>query len=129
MPSPSLALEKIKSYPFLIESGWQRPPRGRYEEAVRELQQALYLKPHWVEARLELAGVYRETGDLDRSVGEYRVALWDEETAATHLHLAEVYFEMGEQAEARTHAERALELEPESSDARDMLEKLKNGSS
>jgi tetratricopeptide (TPR) repeat protein len=98
---------------------------GRLEEAVRELQQALYLKPHWVEARLELAEIYREAGELERAVGEYRVALWDDETAATHLRLAEVYLEMGEQAEARAHAERALELEPGSSEAQNLLEELR----
>jgi tetratricopeptide (TPR) repeat protein len=98
---------------------------GRLEEAVQELQRALYLQPHWVEARLELAEVYRESGELDRAVGEYRVALWDDETAATHVRLAEVYMELGEQAEARAHAERALELEPDSTEAQGLLEKLK----
>jgi tetratricopeptide (TPR) repeat protein len=76
-----------------------------------------------------LAGAYREAGDLDRSVGEYRVALWDEETAATHLRLAEVYSELGERAEARTHTERALELEPDNSEAQELLEKLRDGPS
>jgi tetratricopeptide (TPR) repeat protein len=98
---------------------------GRLEEAVQELQRILYLQPHWVEARLELAEVYRESGELDRAVGEYRVALWDDETAVTHVRLAEVYMEMGEHAEARAHAERALELEPDSSGAQDLLEKLR----
>jgi tetratricopeptide (TPR) repeat protein len=98
---------------------------GRLEEAAQELQRALYLQPHWVEARLELAGIYRELGELDRAVGEYRVALWDEETAAIHVRLAEVYIEMGEYAEARAHAERALELEPDNSEAQDLLEKSK----
>jgi hypothetical protein len=59
-------------------------------------------------------------------VGEYRVALWDEESVTTHVRLAEVYLEMGDGVEARAHAERALELEPESAEARDVLEKLKD---
>jgi tetratricopeptide (TPR) repeat protein len=121
--------DRVESEGESLERAKAHRTAGRFEEAVRELQQTLYLKPRWVEARLELAGVYREAGDLDRSVGEYRVALWEEETAATHLRLAEVYFEMGEHAEARAHAERALELEPESSEARDMLEELKDGHS
>jgi tetratricopeptide (TPR) repeat protein len=99
---------------------------GRLEEAAQHLQKALYLQPHWVEARLELAEVYRESGDLDRAVGEYRVALWDTESAAIHVRLAEVYIEIGEYAKAGAHAERALELRPENSEAQALLEKLKN---
>jgi tetratricopeptide (TPR) repeat protein len=117
--------DKVDSRGETLDGARAHRADGRLEEAAQELQRALYLQPHWVEARLELAGVYRESGELDRAVGEYRVALWDEETAATHVRLAEVYIEMGEYAEARAHAERALELEPDNSEAQDLLEKLK----
>lgn len=104
-----------------------RTHRGsdRLDEAIKELQRGLYLQPHWVAARLELADLYREAGELDKALGEYRVALWDEESSDTHLRLAELYVEMEDPERARVHTERALQLEPHSEDAQRLLDELK----
>jgi tetratricopeptide (TPR) repeat protein len=72
-----------------------------------------------------LAQIYRDSGELERALREYRILLWDVESAATHLQLAEIYLDMGHFEEARVHIERALELEPESSDAESLLERLR----
>lgn len=109
----------------LLERARAHRASGRLAEASGELQRALYLEPHWTEARLELAEVYRESGQLERAVGEYRIVLWDEETASVHLRLAELYAEMGDGEPAARHVERALELEPENPEAQRLLEKLK----
>jgi tetratricopeptide (TPR) repeat protein len=97
---------------------------GDLEEAILELQRILYLEPHWSEARVELADVYRESGELTKAVGEYRVVLWDQESASIRLKLAETYLELGNREEARIHAERALELDPENDEIQRLWESL-----
>ena len=109
----------------LLERSRAHRASERFDEAIKELQRGLYLQPHWVDARLELADVYREAGDLEKALGEYRVALWDEETSDTHLRLAELYVEMEDPERARVHAEKALLLEPRSEEAQRLLDKLK----
>jgi tetratricopeptide (TPR) repeat protein len=98
---------------------------GQLDEGIKELQRGLYLQPHWVEARLELADFYREAGELEKALGEYRVALWDEENADTHLRVAKLYVEMENPQRARVHAERAIELEPGREEAQRLLDTLK----
>jgi Tfp pilus assembly protein PilF len=109
----------------MLERARRYRDAGRLVDAILELQRVVYAQPHWVEARVELARTYRDSGELERAVGEFRVVLWDEESAATHLQLAELYLEMERLDEARVHVERALELEPESSEARSLLDRLK----
>jgi tetratricopeptide (TPR) repeat protein len=97
---------------------------GRLGEAVLELQRLLYVEPHWAEARIELADVYRESGEMEKAVGEYRVVLWDQESATIRAKLAETYLELGNRKEARIHAERALELDPDNAEALRLRERL-----
>lgn len=94
------------------------------DAAIRELERALYLDPHATEARLELASIHRESGALEKAVGQLRVALWEREEARTHLELAEVYTELEQWSEAESHLQRALELDPESEEARELEERL-----
>jgi tetratricopeptide (TPR) repeat protein len=110
--------------PEMLDRARSLRAEGRSDEAVRELQRALYLEPHWVEVRIELARAYVDAGELEKAVDELRVVLWDRETVETHLHLAEIYMEMENSDEARLHIERALELDPTSWDALRLLEQL-----
>lgn len=109
----------------LLERARALRTSGQLDEGIQELQRGLYLQPHWVEARLELAGFYQEAGELEKALGEYRVALWDEENADTHLRVAKLYVEMKNPERARIHAERALELEPDREEAQRLLDTLK----
>ena len=109
-----------------IERARSHRASGLGEKAISELQRALYLDPYSVEARLELAAVYREMGDVEKAIVELRVALWDQEDASTHFLLAESYAELGNEKAALDHAETALTLDPASSEARRLLETLKD---
>ena len=99
---------------------------GRLGEAILELQRILYLEPHWADARIELADLYLESGEMEKAVGEYRVVLWDQESAPIRVKLAETYLELGNREEAQIHAERALELDPENAEARRLRERLES---
>ncbi len=98
---------------------------GRLEDAIRELQRLLYMEPHLLEARMELAETYLEAGELDKAVGEFRILLWDQESTEAHIRLAEAYFKMDDHQRAHVHAERALELEPGNQEAHQLLERLR----
>jgi tetratricopeptide (TPR) repeat protein len=98
---------------------------GDLEKAVRQFERAVYLDPHAVEIRFELAEVYQEMGDLEKAARELRVVLWNREDAPTLLRVAEIYEAMGEIDKALTHAERAAELDREDPDTRELLERLK----
>ncbi len=98
---------------------------GDLHGAARELERAVYLDPHSVGIRLELAEVYREVGEFDKAAAELHVVLWNREDAPTHLRLAEVYEAKGELDMALIHAEKAATLDQEDQSTQEFLERLK----
>ena len=98
---------------------------GRREEAVAELQRAVYLSPYSVEARLELARLHREAGEMEKAEGEARLAVWTADSSQAHLLLAEILASQSELEEARTHAQRAAELDPGNAEASQLLDRLR----
>jgi tetratricopeptide (TPR) repeat protein len=112
-------------YEKLVQARARRA-EGRLEDAIRELQRLLYMEPHLLEARMELAETYSEAGELNKAVGEFRILLWDQESSEAHLRLAETYLKMDDHQKANLHAERALELDPRSQEAHQLLERLRD---
>ncbi len=98
---------------------------GDLQGAARRLERAVYLDPHSVGIRLELAEVYREVGEFDKAAAELHVVLWNREDAPTHLRLAEVYEAKGELDMALIHAEKAATLDQEDQSTQEFLERLK----
>ena len=113
--NPEKMLEKARS---LRES-------GDLPAAARELERAVYVAPHSVGVRLELAEVYQEVGELDKAASELHVVLWNREDAPTHLRLAEVYEAKGQYDMALIHAEKAASLDQEDQNTQEFLERLK----
>ncbi len=122
--------DSSETWPRPTGNGWtRREPSALPAASVKpilELQRILYLEPHWAEARIELADVYLESGELEKAVGEYRVVLWDQESAPIRVKLAETYLELGNREEAQIHAARALELDPENAEAQRLWERLES---
>ena len=98
---------------------------GDLPAAARELERVVYIDPHSVSVRLELADVYREIGEFDKAASELHVVLWNREDAPTHLRLAEVYEAKGELDMALIHAEKAASLDQEDQDVQRFLERLR----
>jgi tetratricopeptide (TPR) repeat protein len=109
---------------FYLERGRRLAGRELDVAAEAELTRALYFSPYSAEAHLLLARVYLRSGRLRESIGAIKISLWSEESSAAHLVLAEAYLEAGELAAARSEAERALVLDPNSVHARKLLERL-----
>jgi tetratricopeptide (TPR) repeat protein len=93
-------------------------------EALDELRRAMYLAPYEDEPHLLAGRVYLRGGRLNEAIDEFKVAIWCRETAQARLALAEAFLESGEKDAARREAERALKLDPQSSEARELLKKI-----
>jgi Tfp pilus assembly protein PilF len=60
-------------------------------------------------------------------VDALKISIWSEDTAGARIALAEAYLRMGSPEEARPELERALVLDPESAEARRLLEEIGKG--
>jgi tetratricopeptide (TPR) repeat protein len=93
-------------------------------EAINALRRAIYLSPYQDEPHLLLGRVYQRGGRLPEAIDEFKVAIWCHETTDARLALASALFDSGDKAGARREAERALQLKPDSVDARTLLDKI-----
>ena len=92
--------------------------------AIAELRRAVYLDPYADEPHLLLGIVYQRTGRVAEAIDEFRVALWARETAEGQVALGRALLETGDRDAARAAAMRALELDPQSVDARELLDRI-----
>lgn len=110
---------------FHMDRGRRFFEQGSDGEAIAELRRALYLSPYEAEAHLLLGRIYLRTGQTESAIDAFKIALWSSESAEAHLALAEAYVQAKNDADARTHAQRALMLAPNSVEANALLDKLK----
>ena len=109
---------------FHLDAGRRAYQREADREAIQELRRALYLSPYLAEAHLLLGRLYLRGGRPEEAVEALKIALWSDETVATHLALARAYLEVQDTAAARQEVDRALALDPQSADARALKAKI-----
>jgi tetratricopeptide (TPR) repeat protein len=95
-------------------------------EAVAELDRALYLSPYLADAHLLLGRIHLRNGRVRDAIDALKISLWSAETAEAHTVLADAYIQSKEIDRARAEAERALALDPSSTEARRLLVMLKS---
>ena len=110
---------------FHLDRGRRFYDQGSNIEAIAELRRALYLSPYEAEAHLMLGRIYLRTGQAPAAVDAFKIALWSQDSAAGRVALAQAYLQMKDEAAARAALIRALELDSGSSDAKELLAKLK----
>jgi tetratricopeptide (TPR) repeat protein len=110
---------------FYLDRGRRLFEQGNDVEAISELRRALYLSPYEAAAHLLLGRIYLGTGQTRAAIDAFKIALWSSESAQGHLALAEAYVQAKNNADARTQAQRALALAPDSAEAKAFLDKLK----
>ena len=96
----------------------------RDREAIGELRRAIYLDPYLDEPHLLLGAVLQRAGRLAEAIDEFRVALWARETAEAQVALGRALVASGDREAARRAAVRALELDPNSIEARELLNRI-----
>ncbi len=92
--------------------------------AINELRRAIYLRPYDDEPHLLLGQIYRRAGRLTEAIDAFRIAVWSRATVAGLMRLAEALHESGETAAALVEARRAVALDPQSREARDLLARI-----
>lgn len=95
-------------------------------EAVAELDRALYLSPYLADAHLLLGRIHLRNGRVREAIDALKISLWSAETAEAHTVLAAAYVQSKEAVAARAEADRALALDPSSSEAKRLLDMLKS---
>jgi tetratricopeptide (TPR) repeat protein/TolB-like protein len=93
-------------------------------EALNELSRALFLSPYQAQAHLLVARIHLRSGRVRDAIDALNISLWSAETAEAHAWLAEAHLEARNLDLARSEAERALALDPQSTVARRVLDRL-----
>lgn len=109
---------------FHLANGEAAIAAGRDREAIGELRRAIYLAPYEQVPHLLLGQIYRRAGRLSEAIDQMKVSLWCRETVAARVALGTVLLETGQRTAARREAERAIELEPGSTEARALLARI-----
>jgi tetratricopeptide (TPR) repeat protein len=109
---------------FHLDRGRRLFEQGHNGQAAAELARAIYLSPSEAEAHLLLGRVHLRTGDTAAAIDAFKIALWSQESVEGRIALAQAYLQIKDVAGARAAAERALALDPNSSEAKGLLGKL-----
>ena len=108
-------------------AGLVRALLGETEASIELFEHALVLRPGYLEARENLAGVYASLGRFKESVAQFRLALSAApEDVRTQVLLARALLGMGELGEARKVLESAMQLDPTNAEAGELLHASKN---
>jgi cytochrome c-type biogenesis protein CcmH/NrfG len=96
--------------------------QGRMEDALREFQLALRIKPDFADAHNNLGSVYAAQGLMDKATREFQSALLlKPDYADAHYNLGKFYFASGRMDEALREFQAAVKLKPDYADAHNNL--------
>jgi tetratricopeptide (TPR) repeat protein len=109
---------------FHLDRAWRLYQQENDREALNELNRAIFLSPYLADAHLLVGRIHLRGGRAPAAIEALKISLWSEETAEAHGVLAEALLDAGARDDARLEAQRALALDPASSDAARVLRRL-----
>lgn len=110
---------------LLYNAGLARALGGEAQAAVSFFQRALQVRPDYLQARENLAGLLASLGRFDESVREFRLAVQQSPAdVSTRVLLARALIASGNPQEAQNELEKALEIDVNNADARDLHHEL-----
>jgi tetratricopeptide (TPR) repeat protein len=111
VPDPTdNTIEKAKAH---HEHGLACSARGNYDEAIRELQEAIRQNPKFVEAHNDLGVVFRKRGDLNNSIHELEESIkLNPDYALAHCNLGTAYFDKYKLDDAIKEFNTSIRLDP-----------------
>lgn len=112
---------------FHLERGRRLYEAEQDREAATELRRAVFLSPYEAEAQMLLGRIHLRGGRPQEAVAALKISIWSRDTAAAHTALADAYLRLKDLPAARTHVQKALALDPSSSEARILQEKIERG--
>ena len=110
---------------FHLDRGQRLYDREADSEAMVELRRVVYLSPYEAQAHLLIARIHLRANRPLEAVKALKISIWSEDTAAARIALAAAYLKQQDAGAARTELQRALALEPDSADAKRMLDEIK----
>lgn len=110
---------------FHFDRGQRLAEQLQDREATSEFRKSLYLSPYDAQTHLALGRVLVRAGRLRDAIESLKISLWSAESLDARLLLAEAYLATGETADARVHAERAVQIAPESVEGKALLERIR----
>lgn len=111
---------------FHLNQGRRLYEDERDREAIDALNRALFLAPYESDAHLLMARIHLRAGRLPDAIDALQISLWSAVTPEGHALLADAYLRAGDRAAALAEARRALALDPESVQARYVLEQAES---
>jgi tetratricopeptide (TPR) repeat protein len=118
------ATEQAQTATYYVERGERLAAEMRTREAIDELRRAIYVSPYLDRPHIVLGRIYQRTGQLDDAIDEFALALWSRESPEAHAAMASAQLARGNREAARAAANRALVMDPENAEARDVLRQL-----
>jgi tetratricopeptide (TPR) repeat protein len=110
---------------FHLDRGRRLYDREADTEAMTELQRVVYLSPYEAQAHLLIGRIHLRAGRPQEAVNALKISIWSEDTPAARIALASAYLKLQNPGAARSELERALALDPASSEAKRMLAEIK----
>lgn len=110
---------------FHLEQGRRLFEREQDREALAELRRAVYLSPYEARAHLLIGRIHLRAGRPTDAIDAFKISIWSQDQAPAHVLLAEAYLKTGDKAGARGEAQRALTLDPSSTDAKRLLSEIR----
>jgi Tfp pilus assembly protein PilF len=110
---------------FHLAQGRRLFEREQDRDALAELRKAVYLSPYEAQAHLLMGRIHLRSGRPADAVDAFKISIWSEDQAPAHVYLAEAYLKMGDMANAKAEAQRALTLDPASADAKRLLSEIR----
>ncbi|MGE3275582.1 MAG: tetratricopeptide repeat protein [Vicinamibacterales bacterium] len=109
---------------FHLAAGRRAFDDGNDTQAEQELRRALFLSPYLAEAQVLLGRLALRGGRPGEAVQALKIAIWSRETVEAQVVLAEAYLQAQEPAAALAAVDRALEIDPDSVEARALRERI-----
>jgi Flp pilus assembly protein TadD len=112
---------------FHLDRGRRLFEAEQDREASGELRRVVFLSPYEAEAHLLLGRIHLRGGRPAEAVAALKISIWSQDSTAARLALADAYLRLKDLPAAKTHAQKALALDPASADAKSLLEKIERG--
>jgi tetratricopeptide (TPR) repeat protein/TolB-like protein len=110
---------------FHLDRGRRLFGQEQDREAMIELRRAVYLSPYEAGAHLLMGRIHLRAGRPEDAIDTLKISIWSDDSAPARIALAEAYLASRNPAAARTELQRALALEPASSEAKRLLDTIK----
>lgn len=112
---------------FHLERGQRLFESEQDREAMMELRRAVFLSPYEAEAHLLIGRIHLRAGRPREAVDALKISIWSKDTAGAHVAMADAYLRLKDVPGARAHVQKALALDPNSAEAKALLNRIDAG--